>query len=110
MKLLVLPLFAVALVGCGDNPASAATICDNPVEFSNQPDATTFGFIVSVHDNIEVNTEAARLMETYTDLEVYSVFSVCNCFHGNSGATTLENLKCESSVKALHYNNAVSGS
>ena len=105
---MALLLFTAILVGCGSGSnGSAPRTCENPVEFSNQPDATTFGFLVGIHTNIEANAEAVRLMEKYADLEVYSVFSSINGFHANSGEATIENLKCESSVQSLHYNNAI---
>lgn len=107
MKLVVSLSVAAALLGCGGKSTPVIATCENPVEFSDQSDVATFGFFVSIHDNFDVNAEAVRLMEQYPDLEVYSAFSTCNCFHANSSTTTLDNLKCEASVKALQHNNAV---
>ena len=90
--------------GCG---GGSNEICSNPVEFSNQKDSSTFGYLVGIEESIDPGTEAARLMEKYRDLEVFAVFSVFNGFHANSGVATLERIRCEPTVVSLTYNNAV---
>lgn len=102
-KFVHLPALAFALYGCG---GSSNEICKNPVEFGNERNSTTFGYIVVIEESIDAATEAARLMEKHDDLEVFSVFSIINAFHADSSDATLEYIRCEPAVASLTYNNA----
>lgn len=107
MKWLSIVLVFVVLYGCSDSDQLSSSMCDNPVQFANQKDATTNGYIVGILDRVNVNSEATRLIEKYTDLEIYSTIETCNCFYGNSGDKTIQALQCEENVDTLSYNNAI---
>lgn len=98
----------VVITGCNIDDAGVPSVnlCKNPVEISNHEDATTFGFLVGVNQNMDVNVIATSLMDKYEDLEVFTVYSTCNCFHANSSSSTLSKLACESDIVSLQYNNA----
>lgn len=97
-------VFLAFLYGCdhGDN-----SLCENPIEFSNEADATTHGYLIGFEVSVSAESEAARLQEKYIDLEIYAIFPSSNGVHANSSDETLEHIRCESNIVSLTYNNAI---
>ena len=106
MKAAILAFVIFTLVGCNNDDGEVLLSCKSPVEFSNQRNETTSGFLVGINEGKDVNVEATRLLEEYSDLEVFSTFIVCNCFHANSSEETISSLQCEENISFLEYNNA----
>lgn len=106
IHLVIIPLF---LLGCDSNgngeKESLEIICDEPIGFSNEADNTTYGYLVSIDESVDVDVVATKYLEKYEDLEVFYTFS--HSFHGNSSEATNLKIRCEPEVISITWNNAI---
>lgn len=78
-------------------------VCARPAGVSGSPADSDLGYIVEIAAGANLYSESVRLLETYGDLELFSVSEACNCLYVNSGNDTFESIRCEQNVDKISY-------
>lgn len=87
----------------GSSNSDASQYCANPAPLGGQFDQSAPGYIVYLDESVNIVEEVNRLIANYS-LQVNVIYDSLNGFFAEMNDDTRERLRCETSVKSIHYN------
>lgn len=108
IRIFGIAVVALALTSCGELESPTAPVpsisCSNPAPYFTYERAVTDQYVVTLNEGVSIREEAERLARVH-HFKLLAVFeSVLGGFGAEMGLRSLDSVRCESSVKAIHQN------